>query len=188
MYLATKHRLYPFPNPERELLRQLGELRFLWTHALEQRQEAWRTEKRSISYVDPCRDLARWRAHDTEGIGRVYGHVAQETLARLDDAFQPFVRRVRAGSRPGVPHFKREVVSLCYPDSNGSSQLVPRRNETRRLRRSMVGEIPIEVSRAPPEPSVKICTVEREGDRWFAILTYEGADPAPPPPAMGGAT
>ena len=26
----------------------------------------------------------------------------------------------------------------------------------------------------------KTCTVEREGDRWFAVLTYEAADPSPP--------
>ena len=68
MFAPRKFRLYPFPDQERELLRQFGELQFLWNHALEQRQEAWRKEKRSISYVDQCRDLARWRAYDKEGL------------------------------------------------------------------------------------------------------------------------
>ena len=103
MYQPCKYRLYPFPNQERELLRQFGELRFLWNHALEQRQDAWRKEKKSHSYASQCRDLARWRAYDTEGIGRVYGHVAQETLARLDDAFKHFFRRVKVGDKPGPP-------------------------------------------------------------------------------------
>ncbi len=186
MHQAFKYRLYPFPSQERELLRQFEELRFLWNHALEQRIDAWRKTKKSRSYVDQCRDLARWRGYDKEGIGRVYGHVAQETLARLDDAFKHFFLRVKEGGRPGFPRFKREITSLTYPDSNGSGAVVSGRNGTWRLHLSMVGDLPIEVHRAPPVGRNKTCTVEREGDRWFAVLTYEVADPAPtptPPPA-----
>ena len=181
MYQPRKYRLYPFPNQEKELLRQLEELRLLWNHALEQRQDAWRKERKALSYASQCRDLARWRAYDEEGIGRVYGHVAQETLARLDDAFKHFFRRVKERGRPGFPHFKREVTSLGYPDSNGSATIVSGRNGTWRLHLSMLGDLPIKVHRAPPEGRVKTCTVKREGDRWFAILTVEVADSAPPP-------
>ena len=184
MYQPCKYRLYPFPNQERELLRQFGELRFLWNHALEQRQDAWRKEKKSHSYASQCRDLARWRAYDTEGIGRVYGHVAQETLARLDDAFKHFFRRVKVGDKPGFPHFRREITSLTYPDANGSAALVPGRNGTRRLHLAMLGDLPVKVSREPPEGHVKTCTVELEGDRWFAVLTVEVADPSPSPPVF----
>ena len=181
MYQPFKYRLYPFPSQERELLGQLHELRFLWNYALEQRVSAWMREKRSLSYVGQCHDLARWRAHDMEGIGRDYGHVAQECLARLDDAFRHFFRRVRNGERPGFPSFKREVGSLTYPDSNGSAAIVPGRNGTRRLHLATVGEVPVEVHREPPAGRVKTCTVERAGDRWFAVLTFEVPDPAPSP-------
>ena len=181
MYRPSKYRLYPFPNQRRELLRQFEELRFLWNYALERRRDAWRTERRSVSYVDQCRGLARWRAYDKDGVGRVYGHVAQETLARLDDGFKHFFRRVRTGERPGFPRFRREVTSMCYPDSNGSAAIVPGRNGTWRLHLSMVGDLPIEVHRAPPEGRPKTCTVRREGDRWYAVLTYEVANPPPPP-------
>ncbi len=183
MYQPFKFRLYPFPNQERELLRQFDELRFLWNHALEQRQEAWQKEKKSLTYVSQCRDLARWRAYDKGGIGRVYGHVAQETLARLDDAFQHFFRRVKAGGRPGFPRFKREVTSLAYPDSNGSAAIVSGRNGTRRLHLAMLGDVPVKVSREPPEGRVKTCAVKREGDRWYAVLTVEVPDLAPRPSA-----
>ncbi|MHB1434528.1 MAG: helix-turn-helix domain-containing protein [Thermoplasmata archaeon] len=103
MYQPAKYRLYPFPNQERELLRQFEELCFLWNYALERRQEAWKKEHRSVSYVDQCRDLARWRAYDTEGIGSVYSHVARETLARLDDGFKHFFRRVKEAADPASP-------------------------------------------------------------------------------------
>lgn len=189
MKIAYKFRLYPFRSQERELLRQLGELRFLWNHALEQRERAWTPEQRSISYVDQCRDLARWRAYDRDGIGRVYGHVAQECLARLDDAYRHFFRRVKNGEKPGFPGYKRELTSLTYPDSNGSAAIVPGRNGTWRLRLSKVGDLPIEVHREPPAGRAKTCTVKREGDRWYACLVFEAPDPAPstsPPTAPIG--
>jgi putative transposase len=181
MYRPFKYRIYPFRSQQRELLHQLGELTFLWNYALKQRQTAWRTEHRTLSYVDQCRSLAKWRAHDKEGIGRVYGHVAQETLARLDDAYLNFFRRVKAHKKPGHPHFRSELTSLTYPDSNGSAAIVPGCHETRRLHLAKIGEIPIEVHRKPVEGKVKTCTVKREGDRWYAILTIETPDPSPPP-------
>ncbi len=187
MYVPCKFRLYPFADQERALLRALGELKFLWNYALEQRQHAWRKERRSLTYLDQCRDLARWRANDIRGLGRVYGHVAQECLHRLDDAFQHFFRRVAAGLKPGFPRFKADMLSLTYPDANGSAALMPGKNGTHRLHLSMVGDVPIKVHRAPPAGRVKTCTVKREGDRWFAVLTYEVADPAPAPAVMPSA-
>ena len=183
MFVPHKFRLYPFRSQERELLQQFEELRFLWNHALERRQEAWRKEQRSLTYVDQCRDLTRWRAFDTGGVGRINAQVAQEALARLHDAFGHFFRRVKGGDRPGFPHFKREVSSLTYPQAYEAVEIVPGRNGTHRLRLSRVGDVPVEVHRAPPEGRIKTCTIEREGDRWFAILTVELPDPVPPPSA-----
>ena len=180
MYEPRKFRLYPFHDQERELLSQQDELRYLWNYALGERVDAWRMEKRTVSYVDQCRSLAKWRAYCPE-LGRIYGHVAQECLHRLDDAFKHFYRRCKQGEEPGYPRFKHEVASLTYPDSNGSSAIVPGRNGTKRLHLAMLGDIPIEMHRAPPEGRVKTCTVEREGDRWYAVLTYEVADPESPP-------
>ncbi|EQD74449.1 transposase, IS605 OrfB family, partial [mine drainage metagenome] len=106
--------------------------------------------------------------------------MAQETLARLNDAFRHFFRRVKTGERPGFPRFKKEVSSLTYPQAYDSVGIVGGRNGTWRLHLSKVGDLPIKVHRAPPEERIKTCTVEHEGDRWFAVLTYEVPDPAPP--------
>ncbi|MFZ0699776.1 MAG: transposase [Thermoplasmata archaeon] len=181
-FVPHKFRLYPFPDQAKELHHQFDELRFLWNHALEQRQVAWQKEKRAISYVGQCRDLTRWRAYDKDGIGRVNAQAAQESLARLHDAFQHFFRRVKAGGKPGFPRFKREVFSLTYPQAYESVGVVGGRNGTHRLHLSKVGDVPIEIHRAPPGGGLKTCIVEREGGRWYAILTYELSDASPPPP------
>lgn len=176
MYVSFKFRLYPFKDQERELNRQLGELNFLWNYALEQRIETWRLEHKSITFVDQCRSLTRWRRFDRDGIERVNAQVAQDCLARLNDAFLAFFSR-----RSSYPHFKRETTSMTYPQACESVRFTDGRNRTKRLRISKVGDIPIEVHRAPPEGCVKTCTVEREGDRWYAVLTFEVPVSAPPP-------
>jgi putative transposase len=181
VFVPFKLRLYPFPDQEREILRQFEELRFLWNYALEQRSEAWRQERRSVSYVDQCSDLTRWRAYDRTGLGRVNAQVSQETLARLDDAFKHFFRRVKAGGKPGFPRFKKEVTSLSYPQAYESVGIIDGRNGTRRLHLSKIGDIPVRVHRALPTGRVKTCTVEQEGDRWFAVLVQEVDDPLPAP-------
>ena len=181
MYQPYKFRLYPFPDQERELLRQLRELNYLWNHALEERSVAWKGEKRRVSYGDQCRSLTRWREHDTSGIGRTYSHVGQECLARLEDAFKHFFRRCKVGEKSGYPRYRRETYSLTYPDAyNGSVKFAEGRNHTRRLYLSKIGPVPVKMSREPPTEGLKTCTVKKEGDRWFAVLTYEAPDPAPP--------
>jgi putative transposase len=173
MFDVRKFRLAPFPDQERELLRQLDELRFLWNHALQARIDAHKRGEKSVGFVDQEKALTRWRAFDKDGIGRVYSHVAQDLLARLDDAYKHFFRRVRNGEQAGFPRFKREVTSLTYPDGNGSADIVDGRNGTKRLHLSKLADIPIVVHRNIPDGKLKTVTVEREGDRWFAVLVYE---------------
>jgi IS605 OrfB family transposase len=47
----------------------------------------------------------------------VYGKLLAEVYYRLDGAMQAFLRRVRAGEKPGFPRFKprHQFFTLCYP-------------------------------------------------------------------------
>ena len=176
MYKPCKYRLYPFHNQRMELLRQFGELCYLWNYALGERMDAWQIEHRSVSYKEQQRSLTRWRAYCPE-LGCIHSQVAQNDLRRLDSAFRVFFQH-----RARYPRFKHEVTSLTYPQAtNGSATIVPGRNGTQRLHLAKIGGLPIEMHHAPPSGRLKTCTVEREGDRWFAILTFEVPDPAPPP-------
>ena len=173
MHRAFKLRLYPFCSQERELLRQLDELKFLWNYTLEQRQHSWKTKGESVSYTHQAACLTEWVHNDTNGIGSVYSQVAQECLHRLDKAFKSFFRQIA-----DYPRFKREVTSLTYPQAcNGSVALLPGRNGTKRLHLSKIGDVPVDMSGyGQIAGQVKTCTVKREGDRWYAVLTIEVAD------------
>lgn len=53
--------------------------------------------------------------------GELGSHALQQTLRKLDLAFQAFFRRVKAGQTPGFPRFKasRRFSGFCYPDPAG---------------------------------------------------------------------
>ena len=176
VYVPFRYRLYPFRGQERELLRQFDELKFLWNYALEERQTSWKTEAKSLSYTEQQHSLTQWRNHDTAGLGSVYSHVAQDCLHRLDNAFKAFFKHIVR-----YPRFKSEVTSLTYPDAyNGSVAITDGRAGTKRLHLSKIGDVPIQYDRPLPMGVVKTCTVKREGDRWYAVLTVEVQDvPAP---------
>ncbi len=172
MYVPFKYRLYPFLDQEREIMRQLDELKFLWNYALEQRQHSWKLKKESVGYASQCKSLTEWRSNDSCGIGSVYSHVAQECLHRMDRAFKSFFSSIAR-----YPRFKSEMMSLTYPDAyNGSVAVCDGKNGSKRLHLSKIGDVPIEYDRQLSDGMVKTCTVKRDGDRWYAVLTVEVPD------------
>ncbi|MCI4358803.1 MAG: transposase, partial [Thermoplasmata archaeon] len=179
MLLTYRYRLYPLRPQLQELDLWTRELAFLWNYSLEQRRSAWAHDRCSVSYLDQQHDLQRWRTFDFEGLGRVPYVVAQMTLQRLDLAFRDFFRRVRIGGGPGYPRRRRTVDSFTFVPRSNLWTAGP--NNTWRLKVPFLGTVPVRRHRPPPDAVVKLCTLRREADGWFASLVYALPDPAPPP-------
>lgn len=160
------------------------ELKALWNHALAQREDAWRLEHRSVSYLDQQLDVTRWRNFDGAGLGRVPVHIAQDCLARLDLAYRSFFRRLKEGKRgrkAGHPRFRHEVSSFSYP-IDGTDALVKCPDGSWRLKVPGIGGVPIRLHRLLPDSAeVKMVTLHRVAGNWFATLAIEVPDPPPPP-------
>ncbi|MDE2253879.1 MAG: transposase, partial [Betaproteobacteria bacterium] len=77
----------------------------LYNAALEERIDAWRKAGKSISYYEQQNVLPQIKADRLEFV-ELGSHALQQTLRRLDLAFQAFFRRVKAGQTPGFPRFK----------------------------------------------------------------------------------
>ncbi len=92
----------------------------LYNAALEERIDAYRKVGKSISYYDQQNVLPAVKADRPEFI-ELGSHALQETLRKLDRAFQAFFRRVKAGQTPGFPRFKASArfSGFCYPDPAG---------------------------------------------------------------------
>ncbi len=102
-------------------LRQQTEL---WNVALQERQDCYKKTGRSISYYEQQKSLTKIRK-DPE-FSQYHAQTQRSALRRIDEAFQAFFRRVKAGEKPGYPRLKsrhRGVHSFDVPDPrfNGNS-------------------------------------------------------------------
>ena len=92
----------------------------LYNAALQERIEAYRKAGVSISYYDQQNALPAIKQFRPDLV-ELGSHALQETLRRLDRAFQAFFRRVKAGQAPGFPRFKSSArcSGFTYPDPAG---------------------------------------------------------------------
>lgn len=92
----------------------------LYNAALQERIGAYRKRGISIGYRDQQNALPGIKQFRPELV-ELGSHALQETLRRLDRAFQAFFRRTKAGEAPGFPRFKssRRFSGFTYPDPAG---------------------------------------------------------------------
>src|ERR1700720_2217988 len=113
-------KLYPSAAAEAQLTHWLRLHCALYNAALEERIDAYRKVGKSVSYYDQQNMLPEIKAACPEYV-ELGSHALQQTLRRLDLAFQAFFRRVKAGQTPGFPRFKAasRFVGFTYPDPAG---------------------------------------------------------------------
>jgi putative transposase len=170
-----RYRLHPTFRQTQALLLQLEYQRELYNAALEERINAWRYAKRSVTYVDQCRTLTGLKEVRPEVLTSGV-RLCRGTLMRLDRAFSAFHRRVKKGEVPGYPRFKSEKQfdSLQWEDPNGWKVKM----EVRRLYLPGIGEIKANYHR-PLLGVPKAITVKREGKKWWVSVRCVGVPSHP---------
>ncbi len=173
MNRVYRYRIYPTRRQIGMLEKQLAFACDLWNAALQQRRDAWRTERRQVRLSDQQHELTEARRD-----GPDMNYVCQEmVLQRLNAAFDAFFRRVRAGKTPGFPRFKPQSRFNTLSWRSGNAGGVAIRDG--RLRIQGVGAIKVKWHRRlPSEP--KQTRITRRNGRWYVALTVE-VEPAPLP-------
>ena len=140
----------------------------LYNAGLQERRDAYKLERKSISYSEQCLELTDVREADAD-IANIYSQVTQDALRRLNKAFLAFFRRVKARQTAGYPRFrsKSRYDSFTYPQSGF-------RLDGDKLHLAKIGSVRLRLSR-PVEGKIKTCTIKRQPDGWFVILTAETA-------------
>jgi putative transposase len=168
MRRAFKYRLRPTPNQERELCIMLETHRRLYNSCLKERKTAWEQEQRSITFNDQRKWYTEhWREHPY--YSRLNNNSADQTIKRLDLAFQAFFRRVKAGEKPGYPRFKGRdrfdsILFGTYP--NGLKLIGDR------IRVQHVGSIKVRLHRQV-EGKIKTATLKREAGKWYVVFSCD---------------
>ena len=185
MLLSYKFRLYPSAQQRQALTRVLEIHRQVYNAALQERRHAWRRCRVSVHYTDQANQLKDIRSFDGDVAWCNYSSL-QQTLRRLDKAFQAFFRRVKAGQTPGYPRFKVRnwFKSVCYVYGDGIKL------KDGRLYVQNVGLVRLFQHRPIPEGgSIKMAVLKRDRvGNWYAVFQVELLDsdiPLRDGPAVG---
>jgi putative transposase len=172
MRRAYKFRAYPTRRQEQRAQALLDAHRHLYNAALEERREAWRHGV-TIRYGNQSAQLAEIRRADPDGQGRWSFTSQQQTLRRLDHAFQGFFQRVRAGRRAGYPRFKTAARwdSVDFVDRDGARWRDPEGRWAVAYFQG-VGQVKVKAHR-PVVGRVKTLRLRREARRWYVIVVAE---------------
>src|SRR5258708_38268942 len=100
MKKAYRYRIYPTKKQERILNAQLALCCELYNAALQERRDAYRLCRQTISFTQQSAQLPEIKAMRPE-YEAVYSQVLQDVLHRSDKVFKAFLRSDMAGETPG---------------------------------------------------------------------------------------
>lgn len=176
MLLSYSYRLYPTADQRQLLNRALEIHRSLYNDALTERRQAWRCQRKNISYVDQSNQLKAIRQFDDDAAWVNFSSV-QQTLRRLQKAFDGFFRRIKSGEKPGFPRYKGRgwFDSVCYVYGDGL------RLKNGRLYIHRVGDVRIFQHRDfPADTAIKMAVVKRDNmENWSVVFQIEVLDIEP---------
>lgn len=170
MIKAYKYRLYPTQAQADTLTWTLARCAELYNAALQERRDAYRKCGVSVNYHAQAVSLPEVKEARPE-YKNIHSQVLQDTLRRLDKAFQAFFRRCKQGGKAGFPRFRSSARfdSFCYPQYKGTIA-----DGAGHLYLPKIGNVRLKMHR-PLEGAVKTLTVKREVDEWYAVVVCEVA-------------
>lgn len=126
MSLGRKHRrkvtfkICPGKMQEKAFVRMLGMHCDLYNAALQERMDAYAKFRLTVTYNDQQNMLPALK-EDMPELVECGSMALQETLRRVDRAFQAFFARVKTGQASGFPRFKskKRFDSFCFPAPAG---------------------------------------------------------------------
>ncbi len=168
---SYKFRIYPNKEQETALENTLRTCRHLYNNILAERKAMWESMGISVTYKMQQNTLPE-RKENNPYLEQVHSQVVQDVLWRVDKAYKAFFRRVKKGEKAGYPRFKNRdrYDSLTYPQYPSGAII-----KDDKLRLSKIGDIRIFLHRKI-EGTIKICTIRRDVDRWYACFSVEMPD------------
>jgi len=169
MRKTYEFRLRPTRAQERRMIATLDACRFVYNWGVEDRRNLWQYAKCGTSFYDQS-DYLKHLKNANLFLKEVHAHPLQDTLRRVERAFDGFFRRVKSGERqPGYPRFKgRNWYDSFTFKEWGNGALF----DGKRLSLSKIGRVRIVLHR-PIEGEIKTCTVKRRADGWYALFSVE---------------
>jgi putative transposase len=185
MRRAYKLRAYPTRPQEGRAVQLLADHCDLYNAALQERREAWRMQKVSVTYRGQSAQLKAIRAADPHGQGRHSFSAQQQTLRRLNTVYAAYLRRARdlkrKPRRVGFPRFKphQRFDQVLFVAGDGAKWEPANVGRWAHASFQAVGRVKVRQHR-PVLGRVKTLQLKREGRRWYVIVVTD-IEPMPLP-------
>ena len=179
MIRTYKYRLKPTKTQAATFESWLRVTRELYNAALEERRDAWRRQRKSISRFDQFAQIVEIREERPDS-ALVPAIAMRGALRRIDLAFQGFFRRCKAGEKPGFPRFKTAHRWNSIVFENACSQTVI---DGKRVKIPSLGKVRLSLHR-PLDGTPKTLKLKRSVGKWYVLIGCENVS-AKPLPATG---
>jgi len=164
-----KFRLYPSKSQTTKLEMTLGLCRELYNSALQERRDAYKLNRISVSNQDQEKQLPEIKTI-REDLNSVHSQVLQNVLKRVDLAFQAFFQRIKRREKAGFPRFQNKFRYNSFTFKQSGFSLTDNR-----LTLSKIGKVKIKLHRAIVG-KIKTLTISRDScGKWFACFSVETA-------------
>ena len=176
MVKTYQYRIYPTTKQRKRLETILEACQTLYNQALAMRKQAYEKHGEPLSYKIQANHLTPLRQASCFW-SSLHIDVLQDTLRRLDKAYQAFFRRAKAGQAPGFPRFKGKGRYRSMTFSHLSKQLIRNvRNRMARIVVPKIGHVAIRYHRPLPNGKIKNLTIQRKASGWYANIAIKVAD------------
>ncbi len=162
-------KLYPTARQATRLHLCLDTCRQLYNAALEQRRDAWRHRRLSITHKMQYAQLTELRRADPR-MAAVYRELQDAALHKLDLAFAAFFRRVRRGEKPGFPRF-RSLARYDTLEFGHGDRALKFNAEQSKVRVPGIGMVRVRKGRSVP--AFGRAMIVRSARGWFALFECE---------------
>lgn len=166
-------KIYPNATQAARLREVLYLHQQLYNAALQERREAWRTARVSVSCFNQGRQLTEIRAEQPE-YAALSRAASTETLRRLDKAFKAFFQRAQAGNgKAGFPRFK---ALARYPGwgygMHGNGWKMTGADKQWSLRLIETGPLKLR-GRVAGSPAPRSLVIRHRDGRWYASVVFD---------------
>lgn len=162
-------KLYPTLRQAQRLQFALDVCRDIYNAALQQRRDAWRSRRLSISHKQQYAQLTELRRCDAR-VGAVYRELLDAALHKLDLAFAAFFRRLNGNESPGYPRFRSRVRYATLEYSHGDRALKFNAAQNK-LKVPKIGCVRVRKGRSVPKYGRAM--IVRSSRGWYACLECE---------------
>ena len=169
MQMVYRFEIHPTKEQQSLMFYILKLCRKLYNHALNERQETYKKNGKSLTYNQQQNALPAFVKENPE-YKQVHSQVLQDVLRRLDSAYQRFFAK-----EAGYPRFKNRdhYTSFTYPQVDKVKKTFTRPGS---IYLSKIGFVKMSTHREFPVEAVTRANVKYHGGKWYANLTAEIPD------------